>query len=523
MPESTSRKAVLAWVAALLGALLTAGAWSIASPAGSSPDDNFHVGTIWCESVWHSGRCTFQEQAAGAYGQSWYLVPPEAAFSGSESSTTAPCYIFDSSHSGDCPLPTGQTRLPINDGLYPPVYYAFAGLFAADDMNQTVVQVRLAVSLSVILLLAAAYAASLPWLRPAFLVSVAVGLVPLGLSVIASTNPSGWAVAGVIASWPLAVTTLLAADRRGRITAAILWLVAAVMACGSRADAAAYIALISVLATAVLWKRVSWASRGMAGLVAVGSAFVLLGSGQTSNVTSGFLEDVGARSTGLLVWQAIKGIPGLWFGGTGAPGGPFNTVTNQLAWFDVPIPPAAWIGLLLVIGALMFIGIAWLPWPKAVALGGLVLALAALSFYTLLSNKAFPGELVQPRYLLPLVLTVFGVALIRPAWNPLHLTGAQAVIAIVFVSMAQALSLHVFMRRFLTGIDADGPNLAGAPEWWWTSSLSPMLVWLLGALGWTLVVVVALWPLYRASRGSAPAAQPPGAQRSSETLAREAL
>ena len=260
----------------------------------------------------------------------------------------------------------------------------------------------------------------------------------------------------------------------------------------------------------------------MAGLVAVGSAFVLLGSGQTSNVTSGFLEDVGARSTGLLVWQAIKGIPGLWFGGTGAPGGPFNTVTNQLAWFDVPIPPAAWIGLLLVIGALMFIGIAWLPWPKAVALGGLVLALAALSFYTLLSNKAFPGELVQPRYLLPLVLTVFGVALIRPAWNPLHLTGAQAVIAIVFVSMAQALSLHVFMRRFLTGIDADGPNLAGAPEWWWTSSLSPMLVWLLGALGWTLVVLVALWPLYRASGGAGPAAQP-GARQSSETLAREAL
>lgn len=481
----------LGWVAALVGALLTAGAWSLASPAGSSPDDNFHLGTIWCTSPWNSGVCQLEGPAQGAYGQSYYLVPPQAAFVGTDGSPAGPCYAFKSDASGECAEPDGWRRITINDGLYPPVFYAYAGLFATDSQNRTVVQVRLAVSLAAIVVLALAYARSLPWLRPAILVSCAVGLVPLGLSVIASTNPSSWAVAGLLAAWPVGVTVMLATSARQRWTAAALWLVAAVMAAGSRSDAAAYLAGITFITLVVLWRRSVWPARAVAAVILAASTAVLLSSGQTNNVTTGFLEQTQGRSLPVLVWQAVKGVPGLWIGATGAPGGAANSVAEQLGWSDVPVPPAVWAAMLMVIGALMLIGIAWLSWEKTVALALMIGVAVALPSYVLIANKAIPGELLQPRYLLPLVLVIFAVCLVRPASDPLSLTRVQAVVVVVLVAFAQALALNVYMRRFVTGIDVDGPNLDASLEWWWSSPISPNMVWLLGSVGWAAVMTVA--------------------------------
>lgn len=495
MTKNPAQPAVVTgWILALTGALLTVFAWMLASPSGSAPDDNFHVATIWCGSVWHDGRCEFMGEAVGAYGQDYYLAPAPAAFLNPEVSAGAdpPCYVFKTMDSGDCPPAQGLQKVVVNSGLYPPLYYWFAGLFAAESQDRTVLQVRLAVSLSVLALFAAAYAVTLRWLRPAYIASLAVGLVPVGLSIIPSTNPSAWAVAGVAASWSVGASFMLADTRRRRLLSGLVWVVAVVMACGSRSDAAAYIALITLLTVALLWRRSPVAAHVVGLAVLALSGLAVLTSGQTANVTTGFQEDIEGRSVPGLALQALKGIPSLLLGGTGAPGGPTNNAPNQLGWFDVPVPPVTWVVLLLVIGALVFTGIVWLPWQKAVYLGVLLTAALALPFYTLLMNKAIPGELVQPRYLLPLLLAIFGASLARSARNPLRLTKVQVVGTIVLVSLAQAAALHVFMRRYVTGMDVDDPSLTRGDQWWWPTSISPDVVWLLGSAGWAMVVAVAL-------------------------------
>src|SRR5512133_358244 len=53
---SRSRRAIVAAVGVLL--LLAVGvAWSVASPLGATPDEDFHLASIWCSALAPSGSC----------------------------------------------------------------------------------------------------------------------------------------------------------------------------------------------------------------------------------------------------------------------------------------------------------------------------------------------------------------------------------------------------------------------------------------------------------------------------------
>lgn len=488
------RARVAGWILGLMGAVMTLFAWSVASPAGSAPDDNFHFATIWCKSVWNEGRCQFESVAEGAYGQAYYLIPPQAGFTGyAQGSLGTPCFAFKPGQEAICPDTPVIGRTSINDGLYPPVFYAFAGLFTSEDPGRTAVQVRLAVGAAAIALLAGAYAVSLRWLRPALILSIAVGLVPLGLSFIASTNPSSWAIAGVMGVWPAATTLMLSRRPRQQVAAGVVLALSIIMACGARADAAAYVAATLFLLGATLWRRSVWPARLTVAVSCAVAVAIFMTSGQTSNVTRGFQEGLGGRGLGEVAWSLVKALPGLWIGGTGAPGGVTNGDAEQLGWFDVAIPPTAWAALLMVIGALILLGLAWMPWQKTVTVVGLLGLAFVVPGYALILNRALPGELVQPRYLLPLMLVIFGLVMVRSGHRPLGLNLAQAGCVFVAVSLAQALSLHVFLRRFITGVDVLGPDLTAGAQWWWPDApLSPNQVLFIGVLGWTLVCLVAV-------------------------------
>ena len=65
------------------------------------------------------------------------------------------------------------------------------------------------------------------------------------------------------------------------------------------------------------------------------------------------------------------------------------------------------------------------------------------------------------------------------------------------------MSLHVNLRRYVTGADVFAPNLDSAPEWWWSIPFSPMTVWFLGTLAFTGMLVAIAYPAWRR-----PAAEP---------------
>ncbi len=122
------------------------------------------------------------------------------------------------------------------------------GLFASPDLAPAVISIRLlnaalyAGGLAVLLALAR------PRLRPAYLLGSLVTLVPLGLFVLPSANPSSWAITSATLLWAAATEFAHAPTTIRRVQLGVLASAALFLGVFSRADAAAYAALALVLA-----------------------------------------------------------------------------------------------------------------------------------------------------------------------------------------------------------------------------------------------------------------------------------
>ena len=102
------------------------------------------------------------------------------------------------------------------------------------------------------------------------------------------------------------------------------------------------------------------------------------------------------------------------------------------------------------------------------------------------------GFWVQPRYLLPLAPVLLALL----AYDHVHrgavrITRSQAVIAAVFISLANALGLYTTLRRYLTGLD--GPVILGRDiEWWWPGIPGPRVIFVMGAICFAVVAFAVL-------------------------------
>ncbi len=131
---------------------------------------------------------------------------------------------------------------------------------------------------------------------------------------------------------------------------------------------------------------------------------------------------------------------------------------------------------------------------KSIAVGLLAIFLIVLPLRVLQGAGNVVGENVQPRYVLPLVVVAFGLAFLSQVGAPPWPLGRTRIAVLVLaVAGANAISLHSELRRYVTGTDVSGLRLERGVEWWWDSSLDPMMLWVAGsiaglaffaALGW---------------------------------------
>ncbi|MEH6781437.1 MAG: DUF2142 domain-containing protein, partial [Rhodoglobus sp.] len=109
----------------LVFAALTA--WALSSPVGASPDDDFHLTSIWC-ATGNSDYC------APSGDDGTRLVPPAVA--------NPACFAYDAEKSAGC-----QNRLDFTAGAtqetgrgnfaggYPLVYYGTMSMFVGPDVH----------------------------------------------------------------------------------------------------------------------------------------------------------------------------------------------------------------------------------------------------------------------------------------------------------------------------------------------------------------------------------------------------
>ncbi|UIN29873.1 DUF2142 domain-containing protein [Microbacterium binotii] len=449
-------------------AFLTLGAWSFASPVAASPDEDFHMASIWCGLGDREGLC---EDPGDPVER---LIPTAV--------TTATCYAFHADRSAGCwdPAEPGMTLVQRAnvDGLYPRVFYAAMSVFASPDIQLSVATMRLVNSAFAVALLTVVFWALPRGLRTPLVVSVTATSVPLGLFVFGSTNPSSWALLSAATVWITLYASTRTAGRR-RLVLLGLALFGAIIGGGARADSAAYTVFAVVLALflGVRSVRQQIVPLTVGAVMIVVSAAFYLGAAQGSAVVSGLDNDKGPLSGFQIIMNALN-VPTLWTGALGGWG---------LGWIDTSMPGIVTVMSTFVFAGAFFIGVHRATPRRLVAVGLTVLAMWAVPFLLLYQSRATVGELVQPRYILPLMIIAVGVASMRVsaarAW-----AGPRAITAAVALVIGAAIALHTNIRRYTTGVDTQALDPGANAQWWWPGAPSPLVTWIVGSLAFAGVL-----------------------------------
>ncbi|WP_454169907.1 DUF2142 domain-containing protein [Microbacterium paulum] len=478
---SATRRLLLAILIPVL-AFTSLAAWAFSSPVGSSPDDDFHLAAIWCGLGERPGLCEDPGD-----GTTHRLIPA--------SLPTAPCYAFHPEQSGGCwvadtPGLTMVVRANA-DGLYPPVFYATMSLFAGSDPQTSVIIMRLFNAIFAVLLLTATFFALPRWMRPALVISVLATSVPLGVFVYASTNPSAWAMLSAAVVWIsfYAATQTLG---RQRWTLAGLAVLGGFIGAGARADAAVYACFAIVLALILGLRRTRRGllfPLGSAALIIVMAVAFYLTAGQGGAVVSGMTEGNPPLTASQLLSNFLE-IPSLWSGAVGG---------WNLGWLDTRLPAAVSVLVMMVVAGVLFVGVRRVDPRRAIALALALAALWIVPFVLLYQSRIVVGTIVQPRYLLPLMVIALGIASLRrdaeQAWS-----GTRTVLAGGALTFAFAVSLQFNIQRYTTGVDRSSIDPGAGAEWWWTGAPAPLAVWIVGSLAFAAVIAMLAFALPRPER-----------------------
>lgn len=494
--------AVVVAAVALWGSLA---AWAVTSPVGATPDEDFHIASLYCT----QGKMSCPWNAPRVY----------------------PCFAWDAQRSADC---SGDRDLPIPDTHtlprnYPPIYNAAMSPLIGPTVGDTVLRVRLVNCTLAVLLLVGSIALSRPSIRRAVALSWLVASIPLGIFIMTSVNPNSWAIMGVAALWgPLLTFVAGRGFRALDVGRAVFVLIAALMALGGRREPPPMV-VITALAMAVF--AVRWPLSRMArqawlrlllpaGLVVIAGLFLFLLNGKAVEKAFSVVTTVASRGMSVAIgnaappplpglgpasgnsyslWEIARNTAQTFAAGIGFPGVP----NNQLGWLDTSMPPL--VGILMAIafvGAVM-VGLGVIYRAKAIALA--IVVVGGTAFVMFIWSGA-SNYAVQPRYVLPLIFVFAGLALLPRLAGKVELPSPLQTTLIALAAIAAySVAMSANAQRYLTGqtasavgVDPFAIRSAASPRWWLLGDgLSPGQVWLGGTVAFVVAVTLGLALLQR--------------------------
>lgn len=465
------------WAAlSLIGLFVALGAWSLSSAVGSSPDDDFHLASIWCGAGEKETLCQTASES------NHRLVLPGLIESA--------CFAFQPDQSAKC-----QSQIFSQNNLvdttrgsftsnYPPVYYATTSIFASEDIPSSVIAIRFANSLFFILSLIALFLIAPKGMRKTYFWMWSITLVPLGMFLIASTNPSSWAITAVPTAW-MALYLYLSHSGKRAIYAGVLFFFESFLASGARGDAGIYTVIGSVLITILLFHsaKTFFYKLLLPLFSALISVYFYSNSLQSTVADIGMaIPDSGApRSAFSVLAINIVQLPELWVGAFGY---------WPLGWLDTQMPALVWVTTSGIFAGVMFLLIKNVSKRRGFVLIGLGIILYLLPLYVLQKGLNHVGEQVQPRYIFPLIIGLAAIASLKFSEQKSVLSPFQSWAILAGISIANGLALYVNTKRYVSGLNnGTGLSLDLNIEWWWNIPLSPMTIWIIGALGFALALV----------------------------------
>lgn len=459
----------------LLSFVLALSAWGLSSPVGSSPDDDFHLASIWCSSL-DTELCVEGSSSTSRQVSTQLL--------------NASCFAYKSEDSAACQTEQNvftTSKLTESDrgnfsGLYPPVFYSAMHLVASKDVQSSTVLMRVMNSL-IFVALGAILVMLIPRSqRKTILITLSVTLVPLGMFLIPSTNPSSWALMGLTFSMFALINFFKADVGMRKNLLGLYFIVCSVMASGARGDAGAYLVMLSVVAGIVFWKWGSWKELLLPSIGIISAGLLFLSTKQSNVAASGLslpTTDTGeqiVRSAFSVFGFNVLQLPELWAGIFGYVG---------LGWLDTRLPAITWVSALAVYCAVMFVRIRGLSRREYIGVVILGISLIAVPMYVLQISSSHVGENIQPRYIYPLLAAATAIALSMGSQQKELLGRAQLLVIYVAVILANSFALYTNLSRYIQGQGWSTDwnlNAAANTGWWWSTGPAPMTVWIVGSL-----------------------------------------
>ena len=489
----SNRVVIGACVLAAAGLLAGLLAWSFASPYGTTPDEDYHMISAWCP---HPGQGGCQIVGETQDGQPIIAAPGKF---GSRS-----CFVDKPMSSVACKeeVKGGIVETPrVNTGTYAGYYYNIMHVFASEDVDRLTVSVRVTNSLIAALLALSVLLFMNAAARRIYVWTVAITAVAGMAWLVGSAAPDSWSIVGVTTVWASITGVFLATVRWRRNGLLATAVIGALLASSARADAGVYVMIAAAAPCIINWRalRDSHALRRMWYLPATVVAIFVIGA-------VGFVS--ARQASGM-----ITGGCGVWCAPTPNPQGALHLFVSNVVYFfdwitnswrgtwDVGQPQFPALILFaagaLVVGAALSRG--GMTKAKALALAlaaGVFIGAPILSLQLGHSLLALGQGGLQQRYVFPALIILVGVALTPTANGVRRYLSPRFTVALwAVVVIAQAVFLHQWIRRCVTGLAIQGFNLTPGAQWWWASGPGPMAVWVIGTLGFAVAsaAVVFVW------------------------------
>jgi hypothetical protein len=314
-------------------------------------------------------------------------------------------------------------------------------------------------------------------------------IVPLGMFLIPSLNPSSWAIISASVLWASLVGFFFSESNSKRYALLSISVAATVLGAGARTDAAAYSVIALVVASLLSWKQIK--ARPV-NLLLASSVLPIASFFYVTSGSSSIAEPI-SISKGIdhrLAISNLLELPSLWVGALG---------TWGLGWLDTRMPSIVFVASVFAFSGVVFYGLMFRKKFKFLAMSLLLFAVTLVPLYVLVNENISVGTGVQPRYLYPLLIMISGVSLWGMRIGRNRSNRPQFLVLVMGLSIANSVALHSNIRRYVTGIDVRSYNLDRDVEWWWSSAPSPMAIWLIGSAAF-LIAVLFLIKLAREER-----------------------
>lgn len=363
----------------------------------------------------------------------------------------------------------------------------------SSDTQITTLAIRLLNATLFVALLASVFFLITKPLKQAFLFSVALTVVPLGLFLIPSVNPSSWVITGVFASF---FAQLGAGMRSGWRKYALLGLaiLGLALAAGSRYDGLFYGLVAIVIATILSGVNFSRLRRLSSIVWLAVVAFIILiqvtlMSTAPVTVSQKFAELFDGDSD--FFPTLLKNLAQLPLFVTGFHG------SMGLGWLDTGMPYSTWMVASFLFWAAIFARLKFMPRRQLVLVMMLTTLVLLLPLAALQWTGSEVGESIQARYFYPLIIVLVATALLNKKSEKISFSMPQLLVAALGLFVAQALAIFTNMLRYISGTGGDdltwNLNRAAESGWWWDSGPDPMTVLWVAVLSFGVFLALAIF------------------------------